>query len=175
MAWCNCCFFTLLLQAADGFLFVVGCDRGRILYVSESVSKVLNFSQASKINNKKAFLININKNVGRPSGTEPVRHNPPQRRGQSQGAAFLRWSQPKRKTDRCQKYVVKYHQHSVWTKLVLAMLPVKTDVPQSGSRLCPGARRSFFCRMKCKLSSQIKEEADTTTGSHRRKKQHNAG
>lgn len=35
------------LQAADGFLFVAQSDTGRIIYVSDSITPVLNQSQVS--------------------------------------------------------------------------------------------------------------------------------
>eukprot|EP00112_Aurelia_sp_Birch-Aquarium-sp1_P006658 Seg1730.6 transcript_id=Seg1730.6/GoldUCD/mRNA.D3Y31 product="Aryl hydrocarbon receptor nuclear translocator" protein_id=Seg1730.6/GoldUCD/D3Y31 len=40
----------LVLEAADGFLFVLSCTTGRVVYVSDSVEPVLNMSQEEWIN-----------------------------------------------------------------------------------------------------------------------------
>lgn len=44
----------------------------------------------------------------------------------------------------------------------VAMLPVKTDMSHDLPHMCPGARRSFFCRMRCHLGPN--EPAEMMSG-----------
>lgn len=47
----------LILEAADGFLFVVQCDSGRLIYVSDSITQVLHQSQADWFGNSMYDLV----------------------------------------------------------------------------------------------------------------------
>ena len=138
----------LILQSSKdeaGFLFVVDSARGRILYVSESVSDILNYSQRDLFG-QSLFDVLHPKDIAKVKEQLSANSLNPPRDRLVDAKTMLPISVNKSSNG-------KLGSSSPTSSSSAANI---SNVPW----ICPGARRSFFCRMKTKPGMVLKEDVD---------------
>uniref|UniRef100_A0AAX7T2H7 Aryl hydrocarbon receptor nuclear translocator 2 n=1 Tax=Astatotilapia calliptera TaxID=8154 RepID=A0AAX7T2H7_ASTCA len=122
----------LILEAADGFLFVVAAETGRVIYVSDSVTPVLNHPQSEWFGSTLYEQVH-------PDDVDKLREQLSTSENSMTVGPRLLW---------CLTF---FHVVCVSTGRILDLKTgtVKKEGQQSSMRMCMGSRRSFICRMRC--------------------------
>ncbi|NXL86122.1 ARNT protein, partial [Alectura lathami] len=128
----------LILEAADGFLFIVSCETGRVVYVSDSVTPVLNQPQSEWFGSTLYDQVHPD-DVGKLREQLSTSEN-----ALTEGTKpwCLSNKDPAAPPENTSKGRI----------LDLKTGTVKKEGQQS-MRMCMGSRRSFICRMRCGNSS----------------------
>ncbi|OXB72322.1 UNVERIFIED_CONTAM: hypothetical protein H355_015621 [Colinus virginianus] len=128
----------LILEAADGFLFIVSCETGRVVYVSDSVTPVLNQAQSEWFGSTLYDQVHPD-DVGKLREQLSTSEN-----ALTEGTKpwCLSSKDPAAPPESASKGRI----------LDLKTGTVKKEGQQS-MRMCMGSRRSFICRMRCGNSS----------------------
>ncbi|KAA0189654.1 hypothetical protein HAZT_HAZT002438 [Hyalella azteca] len=130
-------------ECTDGFLFVVGCDRGKILFVSESVSNILHYSQCELLGSS-WFDILHPKDLSKVK--EQLSCGDISRRERLVDAKTLlpvHHSPNSSNSSTCGNY---------------------NSFPPDLTRLCPGSRRAFYARIRRPNSMQTTtDDAEDST------------
>ncbi|KAF2356715.1 Myc-type basic helix-loop-helix (bHLH) domain [Trinorchestia longiramus] len=114
-------------QCTEGFLFVVGCDRGKILFVSESVSHILQYSQCELLGLSWFDILH-------PKDLTKVKEQ------LSCGDISRRERLVDAKT-----LLPVHHSPNSSSSSSCGNYP---SLPQDLTRLCPGSRRAFYARIR---------------------------
>ncbi|XP_051629970.1 aryl hydrocarbon receptor nuclear translocator isoform X8 [Manacus candei] len=128
----------LILEAADGFLFIVSCETGRVVYVSDSVTPVLNQPQSEWFGSTLYDQVHPD-DVGKLREQLSTSEN-----------ALTEGTKPWCLSTK--DAAAPPENASKGRILDLKTGTVKKEGQQS-MRMCMGSRRSFICRMRCGNSS----------------------